>query len=397
MPLVFVHGVATRKSPDYSRMVELRDALFKETALAGIVPASEATVLNPYWGGSGVTFAWNHACVPGKAFESFGPTEEVAADLLLNTADSLPEDPETTLVAMARASPRAAIDALFGMTAFDDTATAPGDLARLAARALRYVDRHPTLAWLDQVRTDTVFIDRLRLEMDAEEPPPAPATETLGLAELVAALKTAATRVAKVAVDLAARDARAKTSTLVTTLRPGLDARITTFVGDVFKYLKTRGTVGHAGEIVQTVIDAVEDANRRATNRRRDPIIVVAHSMGGEIVYDVLTHFRPDLACDVLVTVGSQVALFEEMKLLCASDEKITGPRPGVPKPLRVGKWINVYDSNDILSYAAEPVFTDVKDYHFDTGKTVLGAHSAYFVRPTFHQRLNAHLLDALR
>ncbi|MBB4716917.1 hypothetical protein BJ965_006799 [Streptomyces luteogriseus] len=52
----------------------------------------------------------------------------------------------------------------------------------------------------------------------------------------------------------------------------------------------------------------------------------MAHSMGGNIVHDVLSFHRPKVHIDLLVTVGTQVGLFEELKLFAASD-------PGVPSP----------------------------------------------------------------
>ena len=43
--------------------------------------------------------------------------------------------------------------------------------------------------------------------------------------------------------------------------------------------------------------------------------MIVGHSLGGVITYNILTHFAPEIAVDVFVSVGSQVALFEEMTL----------------------------------------------------------------------------------
>lgn len=51
MPLVFVHGVATRQKPEYVAEVAQRDALFRHLVLH-----LEAVVLNPDWGSHGVTF-----------------------------------------------------------------------------------------------------------------------------------------------------------------------------------------------------------------------------------------------------------------------------------------------------------------------------------------------------
>lgn len=122
--------------------------------------------------------------------------------------------------------------------------------------------------------------------------------------------------------------------------------------------------------------------------------MIIAHSFGGEIVYDILTRFAPDLEVDALITVGSQVALFEEMKLYLASSETIpiNPPTGKVPKPTNLKRWLNVFDTNDILSYRVEPVFTGVQDYLYDTGYSTLQAHGGYFLRPSFYTRLAARL-----
>jgi hypothetical protein len=401
MPLVFVHGVATRKSVEYDRILRLRDSLFTQIALAGIGAPKPVTVINPYWGDSGASFAWNHASLPGEKNESFGSTLALANDLLINATDAsqLSADPDATIVGIARISPEAAVDVLFGMTAFDDAGASAATLATAAQRALEYVRRHDGFPWLASVRTDTAFVDHLCREMATDDVHPE-GDETFGFGgALVTALKTAATRVATVAQGTAqgarqvVRSApRAATAPFVHALRPGLDDRVTTFVGDVIVYVTSRGTHATPGTIVTIVRDAIATAQRAHPDRQHDPIIIVAHSLGGVIVYDLLTSYCQDLDCDVLVTVGSQVALFEEMKCYRASQPGLVGPRASVPKPRNVKHWINVFDVNDVLAYSASSVFTDVGDYAFDTGKTVLGAHSAYFVRPSFHERLNARL-----
>ena len=74
------------------------------------------------------------------------------------------------------------------------------------------------------------------------------------------------------------------------------------FLGDVFTYLDQRGDCSHPGPIVSDVIQTLESAAKAGS-----PLVVVAHSMGGEIVYDVLSYYRPDIRVHKLVTVGSQV------------------------------------------------------------------------------------------
>jgi hypothetical protein len=111
--------------------------------------------------------------------------------------------------------------------------------------------------------------------------------------------------------------------------------------------------------------------------------------MGGGIVYDVLSYYRPDIRVQTLVTVGSQVGLFEELCLLQA------GKQAGCPDgPTRVAKldnveeWINVFDRNDLLGFATERIFEGVKDFGYSTGRGLFAAHSSYFTMPSFYRRL---------
>lgn len=111
-------------------------------------------------------------------------------------------------------------------------------------------------------------------------------------------------------------------------------------------------------------------------------------------MYDLLTHFAPDLNIDVFVSVGSQVAVFEEMTLYRASKEGLPAhpPKDRLDRPARAARWLNVYDTNDIFSFRAEGVFTGVDDYRFDTGYGLLEAHGGYFARPSFYKRLASRL-----
>jgi hypothetical protein len=122
--------------------------------------------------------------------------------------------------------------------------------------------------------------------------------------------------------------------------------------------------------------------------------------MGGNVSYDLLSHFRPDIQCDLFVTVGSQVALFEELKLFVESRADLPAnpadPAQRVPKPANVGAWINIYDDNDVLGYAVEGVFGGATDFRFVTGEGVRASHSAYFVRPSFYTRLGERIRSAL-
>ena len=61
-----------------------------------------------------------------------------------------------------------------------------------------------------------------------------------------------------------------------------------------------------------------------------------------------------------------------------------------VARPTNVKRWINVFDSRDILGFAAARVFDGVEDYHFAMGHA--GRMVSYFVEPVFYERLGDRL-----
>ncbi len=113
----------------------------------------------------------------------------------------------------------------------------------------------------------------------------------------------------------------------------------------------------------------------KARNANDSKLIIVAHSMGGNITYDILSSFAKDLHVDLFLTVGSQVGMFEELKLFKASDPGVKGPAT-VPRLKNVDKWINVLDPNDVLSYSTGKIFASSKDTTFDNQAPVWAAHT---------------------
>jgi len=94
------------------------------------------------------------------------------------------------------------------------------------------------------------------------------------------------------------------------------------------------------------------------------------------------------------VTVGSQVALFKEMGLY-REDSSISQNASGsarIKKPAAVGAWLNVFDPLDVLGFAAEGVFDGVRDFAFSNQASPLDAHSLYFIKSTFHERLRIRM-----
>jgi hypothetical protein len=121
--------------------------------------------------------------------------------------------------------------------------------------------------------------------------------------------------------------------------------------------------------------------------------------MGGQIVYDAVTRFLPDYPefantrpIDLWCACASQVGLFEEMKLFIRSDRTLAYDAR-VPHPRifgRVNRWLNFWDRNDVISYTARPIFADLEndDQEFIGGATLMNAHGAYLVRPSFYRKL---------
>lgn len=187
-------------------------------------------------------------------------------------------------------------------------------------------------------------------------------------------------------------------------IRPPLNNFITLFLGDVFTYLVNRKDASAPGEIPQRLLDGLAKARAIQKQRPDEPLVVLSHSMGGQIVYDVVTSFLPkmdlykDIRVDFWCATASQVGLFEELKLFLApSDQYSLARRNKVPFPDRryLGVWWNVWDSNDFLSYTVKPIFEGVDDEPYSSGMSVLGAHGGYLQRPSFYRVFAAKLRSA--
>ncbi|MDH3295416.1 MAG: hypothetical protein OER95_13935, partial [Acidimicrobiia bacterium] len=174
-------------------------------------------------------------------------------------------------------------------------------------------------------------------------------------------------------------------------VRPRIHDQAATFVGDILVYLDRAGSAGATSKILTSVGDTIEQASQERS--AADPLVVLAHSMGGNIVYDLLSYFKPDLDVDTLVTVGSQVGLFQELDLFAAKHPALNPPADKVPRPDNIGRWINIYDRNDVLGFAVGRVFDGVTDFEYSTGLGFVKAHSGYFIRPSFYRRLAARLV----
>lgn len=382
MPIVFVHGVNNRDGEAYRENELSRNGFLREIVAPtlGMHP-DKLRLLSPYWGKFGVQFAWDMAVLPNPAdkFESFGGDAE--SEALGRVAGLLAESKSTgDVVADAHRDFPETVDLLYasamsGAKSEDEAR----DLARSYLLSAEYARTNPQPAWVATATPDN-FADQLNYAAEASQ------EESFGAGGILVSLKEGLSRLVNAAPDAA-------TAAAGRLLRKKLNITVTRFAGDAFVYLARRGTKEAPGAIVTTVIDALRDAQAARTSED-DKLVVVAHSFGGEIMYDILTHFDPSIKLDYLITVGSQVGLFEEMKLYLASRPEIPpdAPEGRIQRPSSVSCWINVFDTNDVLSYRLEPVVDDVHDFHYDTGFSSLSAHGGYFMRPSFYQRLAARL-----
>ena len=396
MPVVFVHGVATRldDDPTEGRRVRQREQLFQSLVLKD----SDGLVLPPYWGIHGAKPSMQWASLPGGS-DDRGET--------FSAATAPPVDSKY-LAALAETDLPEAIDMLFALV-FEhyvqlnkDIPAEVLDAAEVAAEYAAALDEQreanrsnkiPAGAlpdWLDKSLTDEAFASQLSAEIGLSPILPA-GRETYSIDDtakwLGGLVKGAFGRIRAGASEL-----------LVDAVRDDLHPAVGRFLGDVFVYLdKQRGSPGDPGPIPTVVADALVQGMAARTSN--NPLIVVGHSFGGIILVDILRAFQsgttplvPGLEIDALVTVGSQVGVFQELGVL---GDSTTAPHAKVPPLDGVRIWMNVYDEIDILSFLAEPLFEGVTDYRFSSQTGLLSAHSAYFSRPRFYERLRSRLKDA--
>ncbi len=390
--LVFVHGVANRDVGGFEADVERRSERLRN-ALGGT-----ATIYNPYWGGSAAKAAWQFASVPNMK----------TGYLQLGNAVAVPPaPPKDAVLTAARADFPAAIGALSVADLAqreesvakartpDARAKAKGEIAEserfwaaAAIYAEKYAEKSARPDWLDNVKTDEAFLTELEKQSS-----PARKDVALGfLNKFKRVIKVVGGILADGTNETAARAARQ------------FSPDIGIFLGDAFAYLKDGD---RRATIRAIVLKDIEEA-ARAAKEKEQKLIFAGHSFGGIILYDLLTDgeqmtaFEKTLGFplkpDLYLTIGSQVALFEELKLYVSSDPSVPGtakPPAKLKRPARVKHWWNVFDRMDVLSFLVEPVFEGAVDFYADTMAGVMSAHSAYFHNMVFYERLRVRLARA--
>lgn len=205
---------------------------------------------------------------------------------------------------------------------------------------------------------------------------------------------------ARLAYDGVCRpDATTPAEQLRTQVRRPLGEFVTAFFGDVLWYVAQRGDADAPGPIPTRVLETLIAA--RASAPKDEPLVVLSHSMGGQIVYDLITHFlpqRPDLAdlrIDFWCAAASQVGFFAELGLFLEGPPDPPEPHP-FPSPAHLGAWWNAWDHKDLLSYRVSGIFDGVDDTPYASRGTSWNEHNRYLYEAAFFQEMARRVIAAL-
>ncbi|MEP7188226.1 MAG: hypothetical protein ABI901_03415 [Roseiflexaceae bacterium] len=176
---------------------------------------------------------------------------------------------------------------------------------------------------------------------------------------------------------------------LVSHQRSNIMQIATSYVGDVMMYL------ARAAALRQFIHNTVIEACRQ---RPDEPLVIIAHSLGGVIAYDYAADpaFADRPPIDLLVTIGSQVALFAEYGLVQGAITPVeSGPRtyrPIYKEPYLCERWLNFYDPADFLSFPIGRMFLGAAegDLICSAGKPFPASHSAYWDNDQLYEMIAA-------
>lgn len=368
MPIIFIHGVNTRIDEAYhqDRLDRTRQI---ETLLRPKLPKpfADMAVVEPFWGDDGA-HAGSSVLVP-KA--SGGNAEPLGSGAEANegTAPDLVDVIDTLLLAWME--PVAGHDLPDAQT-FESVTNALWGL-REDPMLLAHVAGAP-----DREAIVTAVDEALRKRLAEAEAGARASTSAEAYGGGI--LKRAGENLKRVFNHPYVK--RPVSTTAGSLTRRAAHGRFAMFLGDVLVYLKTRGDISKPGPIVQKVLAELPTDD--------ESVLAITHSMGGNIFYDVVTHFAPGLKVAAWLSVGGQVGFFEYQRLFLASQQgRFSGQK--VKKPI-VGPWLNVFDPVDPFAFLAKPVFEGVEDFEFTTGSSILSAHGDYFIRENFYVRAGERL-----
>jgi len=414
MSIVYVHGVANRDDdPSYKPHLGEISEFLKRYVGSNIVSPSNK-LFEAYWGKYGASFAWDRESRPKTVLRGQGaqpaPSSLDRAIVLASVdGDQLPVAPTAPQLpsVLVPSGPAVGATALGSdMRLKDLSADELSDLLStvIVEGTTDVASRPQLIIAADEVAHDPATpaalaacatvedeLEKLRVLLDKKKAGVLVAQGTGTWSKIVDRVGEATSRVISAPAFTL--------STVVAETREPINRLVTLFIGDVFAYINTRKDWKAPGPIPQVVIDTLDDAKKAAPN---EPLIVLTHSMGGQIVYDLVTHFLPkmnsSLRIDFWCATASQVGLFEEMKLFLESSpnfSKKNGNKVPFPDKNYLGVWWNVWDHNDFISYTASEIFDGVDDEAYGSGVSLIKAHGEYLLRPSFYRKLAGKLAAA--
>jgi hypothetical protein len=406
MSIIYIHGVKVR-SPEHG--IALRKPFFRWLAPKLAVSGAEVEYIPVYWGDVAAKFRWCLASRPKTAilragaaddFAGLGSLREASAstpfDKVSSTAPrsgpvlgqptgpvlapvpplaSLPRDRRADFVAdlYLAVHPRRKSD--------EDPIAENPHVAPLADAAADVAARWDAIA--SGEASDAMLAARLVSEVE----------KRLGGSSAIAAggFEDWMTAAGETLRRAAAWPGDA-VSTVFAELRPVVNEFVAYFIGDVLSYINDRDAAGAAGIVPLRVLEALRLAHRRRKSTG-EKIIIVTHSMGGQLLYDALTYYAPqdlelqNLVVDHWFSCGCQVSLFAELCLFKGQPSDVKHPAK-LQRPSAVRAWTNFYDLNDLVGFIMAPVFDGVGDKQYDTGFGLAFAHTGYLGRPSFFESM---------
>jgi hypothetical protein len=407
MPVLYIHGVNTRSRDGF---FALKPYLQRHVAPAISDDPGGVVIDDLYWGDLAAVFAWDGESRPRSRLLGQGAEAATATgDLLANSAweDVLKKIPFSGRPASTGTLISGSTGAAAAKVRLKDLSA--DEMSNYLALLLQTVISDPAQRAEVILRADDLARDpAFRTAVAAAPTPEAerelllsrlqPPVGTVGLVGMgvrtwISDLGERLDESLRRASDLPAF----AIATVAGELRRPLNDFVSVFLGDVLVYLNTRGTPASPGPIQQRLLSKLGELAANAASRTKEPLVLLSHSMGGQLVYDALTSFvpaRPELSgvhVDFWCATASQVGFFEEMKLFLASRPEYRKGKP-VPFPPRLGAWWNVWDYGDFVSYTVRDIVEGVDDGNFDSGMSLMAAHGGYLQCPSFYRRLAGKL-----
>ncbi len=405
MPVLYIHGVNTRSRDGF---FALKPYLERHVAPAISDDHGGVVIDDLYWGDLAAVFAWDGESRPRSRLLGQGAESSTATgDLLANSTwdGVLKRIPST-------GRPTSTSTLISGSTGAAATTIrlkdlSPDEMSNYLALLLPSVISDPAQRAEVILRADDLAHDPGFRTAIAAAPTPEAERELL-LSRLQPSAGLVGMGVRTWITDLGERldESLRRASdlpgfaiaTVAGELRRPLNDFVSVFLGDVLVYLNTRGTPASPGPIQERLLSKLGELAANAASRKNEPLVLLSHSMGGQLVYDALTSFVPDrpelsgLHVDFWCATASQVGFFEEMKLFLASRPAYRKGKP-VPFPPHLGAWWNVWDFSDFVSYTVRDIVEGVDDGNFDSGMSLMSAHGGYLQCPSFYRRFAGKLV----